>query len=413
MSTHASRHVGRRIALLRIDRGLTQEDLAQASGWNKRTLAAYEQGTRVPDSVSALTELAQALGLTDLTELTGGPISYDLTAAGRAIHPAIRELAPILRRPILGVPVVDGIPPTVADVERRAARAWETWHTSPMFYSDLAEVLPDLIRDAEVCARLAAHTPGEEAAWRAAQCAKAKAYHVARQWLRKVGEFALSDLAGDRALAASEFADDPLLIGFSVWNLVGNSNAAGRYEAGELAALDGIEFLRSIPEPSDDLRAMSGALSLYASIAAARQGDRERAWSHHGDADEIARALGSGYFHNWTTFSQSNVAMYAVGIPVELGVGGDAVRAAESFDVRTMRCIERRARYLLDLAQAYMLRGDDTAALSVFEQAEQESPEEFGYSSYSRDAVRVLLRRSRATNRRALVELATRINVTI
>jgi transcriptional regulator with XRE-family HTH domain len=413
MSTHASRHIGRRIALLRIDRGWTQEDLARESGWNKRTLAAYEQGTRVPDSVSALTDLAVALGLADLTELTGGPISYDLTAAGRTIHPAIGELAPILRRPMLGVPQVDGTPPSAADVTRRAARAWETWHTSPMFYSDLAEVLPELIRDAELCARLAGHTPGEEETWREAQRAKAKAYHIARQWLRKVGEFALSDLAGDRALSASELADDPLLIAFSVWNLVGNHTAAGRYEAGEHAALDAIGFLATVPEPDDDLRAMSGALSLYASIAAARQGDKVRAWEHHATADSIARALGSGYFHGWTTFGQTNVTMYGVGIPVELGVGGDAVRAAESFDVRTMPCIERRTRYLLDLAQAYMLRGDDTAALAVFGQAEKESPEELAYSSYARDTVRVMLRRSRASDRKELVDLATRINVTV
>lgn len=414
LATVSATHAGRRIRLLRIERGMSREQLSTLSGRPLPTLDAIENGRRVADRVSHLQQIAEALGVTDLTEITGGPVSFTMTGGGRAIHPAVSNLAALMRRPAFGAMYHPGMA-TPAEITERTDEAWRIWHTRPNFYTELAEFLPALIRDAEGCARSAGHTPGEEDHWRDAQRSLARAYHVARMWLRKVGEFALSDIAGERALHASELTDDPLLIGFSAWNLVGNHSAAGRYEAGENVAQDAIDYLESLTTAadSDELQSMIGALELYACIIDARQEDADAAWARWNRADEISRRLGPDYFHPWTCFGAANLSMYAIGIPVELGQGGDAVRAAERFDVETMPCVERRARTLIDLGQAYALRGDDTAALSVYLQAEEVSAEEVRYSSYARDVVRVLLRRSRATNRRALVDFATRMNVTV
>lgn len=54
--------VGRNVARLRRERGLTQEDLAARSGFSQQYLSSLERGRRNP-TVITLYELAQALGV--------------------------------------------------------------------------------------------------------------------------------------------------------------------------------------------------------------------------------------------------------------------------------------------------------------------------------------------------------------
>ncbi|MBL6458832.1 helix-turn-helix transcriptional regulator [Belnapia sp. T6] len=55
--------VGRNVARLRRDRGMTQEQLAERSGFSQQYISDLERGRRNPTIVS-LYELAQALGTT-------------------------------------------------------------------------------------------------------------------------------------------------------------------------------------------------------------------------------------------------------------------------------------------------------------------------------------------------------------
>ncbi|WP_338324258.1 helix-turn-helix domain-containing protein [Dankookia rubra] len=55
--------VGRNVARLRRDRGMTQEQLAEKSGFSQQYLSGLEQGRRNP-TILSLYELAQALGTT-------------------------------------------------------------------------------------------------------------------------------------------------------------------------------------------------------------------------------------------------------------------------------------------------------------------------------------------------------------
>lgn len=52
--------IARQIRALRLERGMTQEALAEAAGMKHRSLAAIEQGHRTP-SVAVLSKIAKGL----------------------------------------------------------------------------------------------------------------------------------------------------------------------------------------------------------------------------------------------------------------------------------------------------------------------------------------------------------------
>lgn len=64
------RLVGRNFARVRRDKGLTQEQVAERSGFSQQYISGLEQGRRNPTIVTVY-ELAQALGVGYLELLTG------------------------------------------------------------------------------------------------------------------------------------------------------------------------------------------------------------------------------------------------------------------------------------------------------------------------------------------------------
>lgn len=61
--------VGRNLKRIRVERGLTQEELAERSGFAQQYISDVERGRRNPTIVS-LWELAQAIGVTPVDLIT-------------------------------------------------------------------------------------------------------------------------------------------------------------------------------------------------------------------------------------------------------------------------------------------------------------------------------------------------------
>jgi len=61
--------VGRNLKRIRVERGLTQEELAERSGFSQQYISDMERGCRNPTIVS-LWELAQAIGVTPVDLIT-------------------------------------------------------------------------------------------------------------------------------------------------------------------------------------------------------------------------------------------------------------------------------------------------------------------------------------------------------
>ena len=80
--------IGKRIALLRKEKGLTQEELATHMGVSPQAVSKWENDQTCPD-ISALPRLARLLG-----------VSVDELLEGKAELPAVRVLPPEQRRDI-------------------------------------------------------------------------------------------------------------------------------------------------------------------------------------------------------------------------------------------------------------------------------------------------------------------------
>ena len=61
--------VGRNLKRIRVERGLTQEELTERSGFSQQYISDMERGRRNPTIVS-LWELAQAIGVTPVDLIT-------------------------------------------------------------------------------------------------------------------------------------------------------------------------------------------------------------------------------------------------------------------------------------------------------------------------------------------------------
>ena len=121
--------VGQRIASHRVRRGLTQDELAGLVGISLSMMKKIESGDRLVTRFSQLVLFAQALRIKDLRDLTGVPLP--LAPIGRLGHPradAVR--AAVLSRGHGFAPV------PLADLQRRVARAWESWQQPSAFRYD-------------------------------------------------------------------------------------------------------------------------------------------------------------------------------------------------------------------------------------------------------------------------------------
>lgn len=78
--------IGKRIALLRKEKGMTQEDLANAMGVSPQAVSKWENDQTCPD-ISALPKLSRLLG-----------VSVDELLEGREELPAVRVLPPAERK---------------------------------------------------------------------------------------------------------------------------------------------------------------------------------------------------------------------------------------------------------------------------------------------------------------------------
>ena len=80
--------IGKRIGLLRKEKGLTQEELASHMGVSPQAVSKWENDQTCPD-ISALPRLARLLG-----------VSVDELLEGKAELPAVRVLPPAERKPL-------------------------------------------------------------------------------------------------------------------------------------------------------------------------------------------------------------------------------------------------------------------------------------------------------------------------
>jgi hypothetical protein len=168
-------------------------------------------------------------------------------------------------------------------------------------------------------------------------------------------------------------------------------------EASRTAFLASVHLDTSRSEDRTVISCLKGAALLSASAAAARRMDSQEASTALRAAAGCADDLDRDYSAFGTVFGPSNVAIHRVAVAVELGDAREAIKNIPGVDLKRMpaELIERRARYLIDVARAYGQVGDDPAAIAALIEAEGMAPDEVRNHHLTRELVRKLLTRER------------------
>jgi tetratricopeptide (TPR) repeat protein len=204
----------------------------------------------------------------------------------------------------------------------------------------------------------------------------ATTYQACSAALAKLGEPEAAWIAADRAMAAAERADNPMLVAAGAFRLVFVFLAARHYDQAEETARTAADALQPLADQGDpEAMSLWGALILQRAVTASRVNDPDTAYSHLERARQISGRLGEGRNDYNTEFGPANVALYEIAVAVELGDAGRALRTAATVDTSGLSA-ERQARMLIDVARAHAQRRQAGEAVAALLQAEDITPEQ-------------------------------------
>jgi transcriptional regulator with XRE-family HTH domain len=358
--------LGRKIAAERRRRGLSQPELARMIGRSVAWVSQVERGVRKVDRMSVLQTVAVALDV---------PLG-ELAAEAPVVAAVVEELpgAGELRLVLSGAHALramldGGHPPALGALSSRSRQAWNLTHAGR--YADLTTLLHGLVPDLEMAARIMPEPQRAEVFE-----LMAATYQACSAALAKLGDPEAGWIAADRAMAAAERADNPMLVAAGAFRLVLVFLAARHYDQAEETARTAADALQPrVDEGDPQAMSLHGALTLQRSVIASRLNDPDAAYGHLERARELAGRIGEGRNDYHTEFGPANVALHEIAVAVELGDAGRALRTAASVDTTSLSA-ERQARMLIDVARAHAQRRQVQEAVAALSQAEDITPEQ-------------------------------------
>jgi transcriptional regulator with XRE-family HTH domain len=395
------RELGPRIAYWRERRGVTQRLLADRIGRSKSWVEKVEAGTRSANRLPILLSICEEFRI-DLPVLIGNDLARDT-------HDCINDIQVEHIRTALECydAIRNDIPDTfTADIprlRRQVSYAWSAFELAD--YQVVSRTLPDILLDAQ-----RSHVVMESA-----DTARVltEVYQITASTLRKLGEYELAWLAGDRGVVLAERDGDLMdaaLTGFRVaiaLTSLGRAKAAFDLNVSYATRLE--RDLRT-----EEAKSAYGHILLQAAMAAASKGDAIGVRDMIGEAKSIARQVPAHVNHYRLSFSPANVGLHHVAALVSLGEGGLAVEAAADIDEEGIRELrrERRATYLIDIARGYSQAGQRDEAVEKLLEAEALAPREVNCRPVARSTIENLIQRSRGNPSSSLRSLAERCGVT-
>lgn len=381
--------IGQRIASYRKQHNMSQKDLAVAVGRSESWVSQVERDIQPVERLPVLQSLAQALGIT-LQELRPDAAATESTA------PAAPEANDLdgLRLVLSGHPAAASLlspeaSPTTIDsdeLERAVDHAWRLTHHSK--FADLTVILSDLLPRLEQASRTAPQAERPKLHRLRAHAYQAVAAAFARQ-----DEADAAWLAADRAIAASELANEPLEVLAGHFRLAHAFTRLKRLDQSEHVASSAINALEPVVtggSGTPEGQALCGALYLARAVVRSRAGDRAGARSDLDAADALGQLVGEGRNDFHTEFGPTNVQLHRVAICIELGDAGEALEIAEGVDASSLSN-ERQARFLVDVARARLQRRQLEEAAEAMVQADGLAPEFVRGHPQSRGALLELL----------------------
>ncbi|MEV7470284.1 helix-turn-helix transcriptional regulator [Streptomyces kronopolitis] len=398
---------GQRMQILRQRRGISRVVLAGLVDMSPSWVKRVENGQLQTPSLDMILRIAEALRIRDLSDLTGRTTSMRVDLFTGPGHPRLAAVRDAVNR----FPVAaDRQSPPAEHIRARLGHAWSARHSAPNHREVVGSLLPDLIEDAQLAVRQAESAPER----RAAQAALSEVYSLSQFFLAYQPEPALLWRVAERGIVAAQDSEDPHTIGVAAWLTAQAHRDSGpaHFDAADAVTTSTLRHLEPLlPDASDDVRAITGALQFEAGYTAARRGDAGVAWRYWDLAERTAQALPGGYFHPVTSFSRAVMSAHAVTVAVELRSGTESVRQAARAEAAVIPSRPRRARHRIEQARGYQLDGQPEAALATLDQAYEAAPETIRYNGYAR---RIVLEETEAAapeRRRRACQLAEKIGL--
>ncbi|WP_239573819.1 XRE family transcriptional regulator [Actinokineospora baliensis] len=365
---------------------------------------AVETGRLHTPKVSLLFDIARALGVEDLADLTGN-VNIPIASFGGPAHTALSEVRTALTSyhlPLSGTAAAD-----VDHLAMRLHHAWHVRHTSPDHRTQLGVLLPGLIRDAQQAVRQA--QPDRR---RGVRRVLAEVYQLADFYVAYQPAPELLWMVADRALSEGQEADDPYTFGGGAWAMVQALRDGARWDEAVDVATTAIEQLTPHLEHGPaDWTGMVGALEAELAYVYARRGRAGLALRHLDRAQEVAQRLGGGYRHTQSSFSQPVMAAHATTVAVELRRAGEAIQAARQVDPDMIISVPRRARHLIEIARAHHHTGDLHAVYALLDKSFRTAPETLRYNGFGRSMLVDLLSGPPAGLRSDVQRLASEVGL--
>lgn len=255
----------------------------------------------------------------------------------------------------------------VPSLERSTAAARAAF--SACRYHVLSQRLPRLIARLDASTELAGTLAQREQLLRLT----ADAYCLASELCVKLGEDAIAWVTADRAIGAARRSGDPVTFAAAARRLSIAMRRHGHHQAA-VAVLTGTAL---------DLGAGNGGapareLAVYATLlstaayTAAKAGHRHHALELITEAGEAASRLPAGT----AGFDAAYVSQYHVGVHTCLGDPATALAHAAKLAPQTLPTPQRRSRFCIDTALAWLAFGKPANSLNALLAAEQFAPEE-------------------------------------
>ncbi|MFG2933660.1 helix-turn-helix domain-containing protein [Streptomyces achromogenes] len=397
---------GQRVQILRERRGMSRSQLADFLDISPHTLKKIENGQQQAPGLDMVMRIAEALRVRDLADLTGRADTHvDLF-----IGPGHPRLAAV-KAAIDTFPLASGVePPPVAHLEARLQAAWKARHQAPNHREVIGKLLPDLIRDSQALVRHADSAIDR----RAAQALLAQTYSLSQFFIAYQPDSSLLWRVAERGMIAAQESEDPHTIGVAAWLLAQAHRDSGprHYDAADAVNEEAVRFLEPLlPDATDDVLAIAGALEFELGYTAARRRETGTAWRHWDKANRMAARLPADYYHPVTSFSQAIMGAHAVTVAVELHQGGESVRQAARADEVAIPSRPRRARHRIEEARGYQLDGQPDVAIATLEKAHRAAPETIKYNGYARRLILEEVESKQVARRRRAAELAVEVGI--
>lgn len=389
-------HIGHQVKRLRLWRGLSQQQLADLTGWKKSAISMLETGARPLDSRQRLAQLAAALRVSP-TDLTGEP--YPLDAPGLA---EAQAGIPALESALMETRIGDIAMTEPRTLDELAAVVRGPLNAARLKADDADKIaiLPDLIAELQVYGR-------EERALRLLAAACSEATYA----LRNLGQVPLAWIAAERAAEAAAAVGDPIIVAAAEFTRVHSRPTVGRGMARASDAADKVPT--ALVENDAKAQEVYGMLRLTAALAAHIRGDSTTADAEAAEAARVAEIHGERT-DSWEYFGPANVNVWRTTLAVEAGQPKRALEYASTIDLASLPWPGRRAALFLDAARAHHQLGPGhlRQAIAALRQAERETPVRMRASSWARGLVEVMLVQSRKdTGSRELRGLAYRMGL--